>query len=30
MTKNEYYEVVMETYRPTEKLMGMVPADKVN
>ena len=30
MTKNEYYEVVMENYRPVEKLIGMVPADKLN
>jgi len=30
MTKNEYYEVVMENYRPTETLIGMVPADKLD
>jgi uncharacterized damage-inducible protein DinB len=30
MTKNEYYEVVMENYRPAEKLISMVPADKLN
>jgi uncharacterized damage-inducible protein DinB len=30
MTKNEYYEVVMENYRPVEKLIGMVPADKLD
>ena len=30
MTKNEYYEVVMDNYRPTEKLIGMVPADKIH
>ena len=30
MTKNEYYEVVMDNYRPAEKLIGMVPADKLN
>jgi hypothetical protein len=30
MTKNEFYEVVMETYRPTEKLIGMVPGDKLD
>jgi len=30
MTKNEYYEVVMGNYAPVEKLIGMVPADKVN
>ena len=30
MTKNEYYEIVMDNYRPVEKLIGMVPADKLN
>jgi len=30
MTKNEFYEVVMENYRPAEKLISMVPADKLN
>lgn len=30
MTKNEYYEMVMENYRPAEKLIGLVPADKLN
>jgi hypothetical protein len=30
MTKNEFYEVVMENYRPAEKLIGMVPRDKLN
>ena len=30
MTKNEFYKVVMENYRPTEKLIGMVPGDKLN
>jgi hypothetical protein len=30
MTKNEFYEVVMDSYRPTEKLIGMVSADKLN
>jgi hypothetical protein len=30
MTKNDYYEVVMENYRPAETLIGMVPADKLN
>jgi len=30
MTKNEYYEVVTENYRPAEKLIRMVPADKLN
>ena len=29
MTKNEFYEVVMENYGPAEKLIGMVPADKL-
>ena len=30
MTKNEYYQVVMGNYRPVEKLIGMIPADKLN
>jgi len=30
MTKNEFYEVVMDNYRPAEKLIGMVPAEKLN
>jgi len=30
MCKNEFYEVVMENYRPVETLIGMVPADKLN
>jgi len=30
MTKNEYYEVVMENYKPAQMLIGMVPADKLN
>ena len=30
MTKNEFYEVVMTNYRPAEKLIGMVPPDKLN
>ena len=30
MTKNEFYEVVMQAVRPAEKLIGMVPADKLN
>jgi hypothetical protein len=30
MTKNEYYEVVVENYRPAEKLIGLVPADKLD
>ena len=29
MTKNEYYECVMEAHRPAERLIGMVPADKL-
>jgi uncharacterized damage-inducible protein DinB len=29
MTKNDFYEVVMENFRPAEKLIGMVPADKL-
>jgi hypothetical protein len=29
MTKNEFYEIVMQAVRPTEKLIGMVPADKL-
>jgi len=29
MTKNEYYEIVMENYKPTEKLISMVPADNL-
>ena len=29
MTKNEFYEAVMESYRPAEKLISMVPADKL-
>jgi hypothetical protein len=29
MTKNEYYEVVMDNYKPAEKMIGMVPADKL-
>jgi len=30
MTKNEYYEIVTGNYQPVEKLIGMVPADKLN
>jgi uncharacterized damage-inducible protein DinB len=30
MTKNEFYELVMGNYGPAEKLIGMVPADKLN
>ena len=30
MTKSEFYETVMDSIRPTEKLIGMVPADKLN
>jgi len=30
MTKNEFYDVVVETYRPAAKLMSMVPADKLS
>jgi hypothetical protein len=30
MTKNEYYEVVMGNYGAVEKLIGMVPAEKLN
>jgi uncharacterized damage-inducible protein DinB len=30
MTKNEFCELVMENYEPAEKLIGMVPADKLN
>jgi uncharacterized damage-inducible protein DinB len=29
MTKNDFYEVVMENYKPAEKLISMVPADKL-
>lgn len=29
MTKNEFYEVVVEAYRPAAKLVSMVPADKL-
>jgi hypothetical protein len=30
MTKNEFYEVVMQNYGPAETLIGMVPADKLD
>lgn len=30
MTKNEFYEIVMQAVRPAEKLIGMVPADKLS
>jgi len=30
MTKNEFYKVVMGSYGPAEKMIGMVPADKLN
>jgi uncharacterized damage-inducible protein DinB len=30
MTKNEFYKIVMGSYGPAEKLIGMVPADKLN
>ena len=29
MTKNEFYELVMEAYKPAETLIGMAPADKL-
>jgi uncharacterized damage-inducible protein DinB len=29
VTKNEFYQCVMEAYRPTEALIKMVPADKL-
>lgn len=29
MTKNEFYDCVMEAYRPAEALIRMVPADKL-
>lgn len=29
MTKNDFYECVMEAYRPAEALIRMVPADKL-
>ncbi len=30
MTKNEYYDCVMEAYKPAEALIKMVPADKLD
>jgi len=30
MTKNEFYEVVMQSVRPAEKLISMVPTDKLD
>lgn len=30
MTKNEYYDYVLETYRPAETLIRMVPPDKLD
>ena len=30
MTRNEYYEMVMDAYRPAERLIGMVPADRLD
>ena len=30
MTKNEFYDVVMQAVRPTSKLIGMIPTDKLN
>ena len=30
MTKNEYCEMVLQSMGPAEKLIGMVPADKLN
>ena len=30
MTKNEYYDFVLEAYRPAEALMRMVPRDKLD
>jgi len=30
VTKNEYYELVMEAFRPSETLIRMVPADKLD
>ena len=30
MTKDEYYDFVMQAYRPTMTLMGMTPADKLD
>jgi hypothetical protein len=30
MTKNDFTQLVMESFRPAEKLIGMVPADKLD
>jgi uncharacterized damage-inducible protein DinB len=30
MTRNEYYECVMDAFRPAEKLISMVPSDKLD
>ena len=30
MTKNDFYELVMEAYKPAETLIRMVPADKLD
>jgi hypothetical protein len=30
MTKSEYYEVVLDNYRPARTLIAMIPADKLN
>ena len=30
MTKNDFSQLVMESFRPAEKLIGMVPADKLD
>jgi hypothetical protein len=30
MTKSEFYDITMESVRPAEKLIGMVPADKLD
>ncbi|MGO8792481.1 MAG: DinB family protein [Terriglobia bacterium] len=30
MTKNEFCEMVLQSFGPAEKLIGMVPADKLN
>lgn len=29
MTKNEFYEIVMQSVRPAEKLIGMAPTDQL-
>ena len=30
MTKNEFCEIALQSIQPAEKLIGMVPADKLN